>query len=107
MLDGMDEDDLIGRARGGDGDARKLIVERATLRVARAMLGESAKDRFDALRELARGDGPAPGLTLLLAAIGRDDDGEVRRAIEVVYRANTDRWGPPERAAIGRFAAAH
>ena len=101
------DDELVARARGGDGDARKALVERASLKVARTILGESAKDRYEALRELERGDGPAPGLGVLLAGIARDTDGEVKRAIELVYRAGERRWGPPEREAVGRFAAAN
>ena len=101
------DDELVDQARAGDADARKALVERATLKVARTILGDSAKDRHDALRELERGDGPAPGLGVLLAGIALDSDGEVRRAVELVYRAGQRRWGPPEREAVGRFAAKH
>ncbi len=103
----MDEDALIERARAGDEDAKRSIVEQSSLRLARVVLGSSAKDRHDALRELGQGDGPAPGLGLLLAATARDEDGEIRRALERVYRERADRWGPPERETISRFVAKH
>ena len=103
----MDEVALIERARAGDDAARKAIVERATLRSARVILGDSAPDRFAALRELARGDGRAPGLALLLASIGRDGERAIRAAAEAAYRAGTDRWSDDERRAIERFAGAH
>lgn len=103
----MDEDALIQRARGGDAEARTTIAQRASLRTARLILGDSAVDRFSALRDLARADGPAPGLGLLLAAIGRDGDAALRQAAEIAYRAGTERWGAEERDAIERFAAAH
>ncbi len=103
----MDEDALIERARGGDPEARTTISQRASLRTARVILGDSAADRFSALRDLARADGPAPGLGVLLAAIGRDGEAALRQAAEIAYRASTDRWGVDERDAIERFAAAH
>lgn len=98
------DDDLVSRARAGDADARRVLVERSSLRVARAILGGKAADRYEALRDLANGDGPAPAIGPLLAAIV-EDDGEARRAAELVHRGRADRWGPAERAAIGRFAA--
>lgn len=101
------DDELVARARSGDGDAKKALVQRASLKVARTILGDSAKDRYEALRELERADGPAPGLGVLLAGIAGDTDGEVKRAVELVYRASARRWGPPEREAVGRFAASH
>jgi hypothetical protein len=101
----MTDDELVASARAGDAEARRALVERASLRTARAILGDKPAERAEALRELARGEEPAPALGPLLAAIGGDGDGEVRRAAELLYRARTDRWGPPERAAIGRFAA--
>lgn len=103
----MDNDELVERARSGDADARKALVECASLKVARTILADSEKDRYDALRELERGEGPAPGLGVLLAGIARDGEGEIRRAIEVVYRAGARRWGPPEREAVGKFVAKH
>ncbi len=103
----MDNDELVERARSGDGDARRTLVERASLKVARTILGDSEKERYDALRELERGEGPAPGLGVLLAGIARDGDGELRRAIELVYRAGARRWGPPEREEVGKLAAKH
>jgi hypothetical protein len=83
------------------------LVEIAGLRVARVAIGGSAKERYDSLREAERGDGPVPGLGVLLEAIARDDDGEWKRALELVTRASSRRWGPPERAAIGDVFARH
>jgi len=103
----MTDDELVERARAGDEQARRALVKRTSLRTARAILGPAARDRFEALRELARGDGPAPAVGPLLAAVAADPDGELRRAAELVYRAGADRWGPPEREAIGAFAARH
>ena len=111
----MTDDELVAHARAGDAEARRTLVERTSLRTARAILGDKAQDRFDALRELASGDGPAPAVGPLLASIAATPaaapataaPGELRRAAELVYRARSDRWGPPERAAIGRFAARH
>src|SRR5438045_4492112 len=102
----MTDDELVARARAGDAEARRMLADRASLRTARAILSANAKDRADALRELANGDGPAPAIGPLLAAIGADAEatatatgatpattstGEVRRAAELVYRARTDR----------------
>lgn len=100
---------VIEKARAGDGEARKELVDRAGLRIARVAMGDSAKDKFDALREIERGEGrSAPGLGVLLAGIARErDDGELRRALELVLRAGSRRWGPPERLAIGGCVAAH
>lgn len=103
----MTDDELIARARSGDAEARRALVDKASLRVARAVIGESAKERFELLRELVRGDNPVPGLGILLAGIARDEDADVKRAVELVYRAGRDRWGAPERDAVGRFAEQH
>jgi hypothetical protein len=98
-------EETVARARGGDAEARRELVESSNLRIARVALGDNAQARYDALRELERGDGPAP-LGILLAAIALDDDGELRRALELVRR-NTRRWGPPERAAVAATVAQH
>jgi hypothetical protein len=103
----MSDTELVRAARAGDAEARKQLVELASLRVARAILGSSAKDRYELLRELARADGPAPGLGALLEAIAEDSEGELRRAVELVKQAGATRWGPPERVAIGRFVESH
>jgi hypothetical protein len=104
----MPHEALLEKARAGDGDARKQLVEIAGLRIARVAMGDSAKDKYDALRELERGEGTAPGLGVLLFGIARgDDDGELRRALELVVRANQRRWGPPERASVAQVIERH
>src|SRR5688500_8434046 len=104
----MPQEGLLTQARAGDAEARKQLVDIAGLRIARVAMGDSAKDKYDALRELERGEGTAPGLGVLLFGIARDrDDGELRRAIELVIRAGQGRWGPPERAAVARVVERH
>ncbi len=102
----MDIEAVLAKARDGDADARRQLVETANLKIARVALGDSPQQRYDALRELERGDGPAPELAVLLAGIAREDDGELRRALDLIRR-NTRRWGPPERAAVGQVVRRH
>lgn len=111
----MPHEQRLEQARAGNADARRELVEIAGLRIARVAMGDSAKDKYDALRELAaaravtneRGEGPAPGLAALLFGIARGDDGELARAIELVIRAGRRRWGPPERAAVAALVERH
>jgi len=99
----MIETELLRLARANDPEGRRTLTAEIGLAAARSVLGEP-KSRADGLRALVRESGAAPALAYYLAAIAEDaTDAEVRRASELVRRVSVDRWGPPEREAIGRF----
>ncbi|HUJ61359.1 MAG TPA: hypothetical protein VLX92_22800, partial [Kofleriaceae bacterium] len=95
-----DADELVARARAGDGDARRALVERGSLRLARLALGGDAEGRRRVVREV-RG----PALAIALAAIAAaDGDAALHDAIDGAIRdARSD--APVVAACIARHGA--